>query len=54
MGNHEDMTRLEAAEMRFVGSVTGYTRLDKIRSEVVRKELEISKIQDVRFKYKQN
>ena len=34
-----DMTRLEAAEMRFLRSVTGCTRLDKIRSEVIRKEL---------------
>jgi len=49
-----DMTRLEAAEMRFLRSVTGYTRLDNIRSEVMRKELEISGIQDVRLKYKQN
>jgi len=49
-----DMTRLEAAEMRFLRSVTGYTRLDKIRCEVIRKELEISGIQDVRLKYKQN
>jgi len=48
------MNRLEAAEMRFLRSVKGYTRLDKIRSEVIRKELEISGIQDVRFKYKQN
>ena len=32
-----DMIRLEAAEMRFLRSVTGYTRLDKIRSEVIRK-----------------
>jgi len=56
MGNHEerDMTRLEAAEMRFLRSVTGYTRPDNIRSEVIRKELEISGIQDVRLKYKQN
>jgi hypothetical protein len=37
-----DMTCLEAAEM------------DKIRSEDVRQELEISGIQDVRLKYKQN
>jgi hypothetical protein len=44
------MTRLEAAEMRFLRSVMGYTRLDKIRSEVVRKELEISRTQDVRLK----
>jgi len=39
-----DTTRLEAAEMRFLRSVKGYTRLDKIRSEVIRKELEISGI----------
>jgi len=45
-----DMTRLEAAEMRFLRSVTGYTRLGKTRSEVIRKELEISGIQDVRLK----
>jgi len=49
-----DMTGLEAAEMRFLRSVKGYTRLDKIRSEVTRKELEISGIQDVRSKHKQN
>jgi len=49
-----DMTRLEAAEMRFLKSVTGYTRLDKIRSEVIRKELEISGAQEVRLKYKQD
>ena len=45
-----DMTGLEAAEMRFLRSVAGYIRLDKIRSEVIRKELEISGIQDVRLK----
>jgi hypothetical protein len=42
------MTGLEAAEMRFVRSFKGYTRLDKIRSKVIRNELEISGIQDVR------
>jgi len=36
------MTRLDAAGMRFLRSVKGYTRLNKIRSEVIRKELEIS------------
>jgi len=46
------MTGLEAAEMRFLRSVKGYTRLDKIRSEVIGKELEISGIQDVRSKHK--
>ena len=49
-----DMTRLEAAEMSFLRSVKGYTRLDKIRSEGIRKELEISGIPDVRSKYKHN
>jgi hypothetical protein len=39
--------------MRFLRSVKGYKRLDKIRSEVVRKELEIPGIQDVKSKYKQ-
>jgi len=34
-----DMTRLEAEEMSFLRSVTGYTKLDKIRSEIIRKEL---------------
>ena len=49
-----DMTRLEAAEMRFLRNVKGYTRLDKIRIEVIRKELEISGIQDAISKHKQN
>ena len=49
-----DMTRLEAAEMSFLRSIAVYTSLDKIRSEVRRKELEISGIQDARLKYKQN
>ena len=51
-----DMTGQDAAEMRFLRSVRGYTRLDKIRSEIIRKELEISGIQDGRLKYeyKQN
>jgi hypothetical protein len=48
------MTHLEAAEMRFLRSVKGYRRLGNIRSEVIRKELEISGIQDVRSKYKQH
>jgi hypothetical protein len=49
-----DMTRLEAAEMRSLRSVKRYTRLDKIRNEVIWKELEISGIQDVRSKHRQN
>jgi hypothetical protein len=49
-----DMNRLEAAEMRFLRSVKGYTRLDKIISEVIRKKLDISGTQDGRSRYKQN
>jgi len=48
------VTCLEAAEMLFLRSVKGYIRLDKIISEVIRNELEISGIQDVRYKHKQN
>jgi len=43
-----------AAEMLFLRSVKGSTRPDNIRSEVIRKELEISGIQDVKSKYEQN
>ena len=49
-----DMNGVEGAEMCFLRSVKGYTRLDKIRSEIIRKELEISGIQDLNSKYKQN
>jgi hypothetical protein len=49
-----DMTHLEAAEMRFLRSVKGYTRLDKIISEIIGKELEISGVQEVSIKQKQN
>jgi len=48
------MTGLEAAEMHCLKCVQGYTKLDKIRSDIIRRELEISGIQDVRTKYKQN
>ena len=50
----KDMTGLKVAEMCFRSSVKGYTRLDKIRSEIIRKEPEIPGIQDARTKYKQN
>ena len=49
-----DMIGLEAAELRLLRSVKWYTILDKIRSEIIRKELEIPGIQDVRTKYEQN
>ena len=48
------MTRLEAAQTRFLRSVTGYARLDEIINEVIGKRLEISGMQDVKPKYKRN
>ena len=44
----------EVAEMRFLRSVKGYTRLGKIINEVIRKEIEICGIKVVKSKYKQN
>jgi hypothetical protein len=49
-----DMTHLEAAEMCFLRSVKAYTRLIKIRREIIRKELEISGIQEVSNIHRQN
>jgi hypothetical protein len=47
------MTGLEAAEMRFL-SDKGYTRLGKIRSEIIRKEIEIYGIEEVSTRHKLN
>jgi hypothetical protein len=48
------MTRLEAAERSFLRSVKGNTRLDKIRIEAIRNELEIYGIKEVISKHKKN
>ena len=47
-----DLTGLEAAEMRFLRSVKGYTRLDKIRNEVIRKEIDNTRLPKHALKYK--
>ena len=53
MGNHEERHDSPRSCRNVLSKKCyGYTRLDKIRSEVIRKELEISGIQDVRLKYK--
>jgi hypothetical protein len=41
-----DMQKPQAAEMRFLRSVKGCTRLDKIRNEDIRKELGVFSIND--------
>jgi hypothetical protein len=52
---HELLNRLRSTiAANVLRSAKAYTRLDKIRREVIRKELEISGVQDVKFKYKQN
>ena len=50
MGNHEARHDSPRSDR----DVKGYKRLDKIRSEIISKELEILGIQDVRTKYIQN
>ena len=52
--NHEERhDSPRCCSVALLRSVTGYTGLDKIRSDVIRKEEEISGIKDVRFIYKQ-
>jgi hypothetical protein len=50
----DQFVSLGLAEMRFLRSVKGYTRLDKIRSEIMRRELENLGIEGVRTKQNQN
>jgi hypothetical protein len=55
MGDHEERhDSPRSCRNALAKKCYGYTRLDKIRSEVIRKDLEISGIQDVRLKYRQN
>jgi hypothetical protein len=49
-----DAQTLQAAEMRFLRSVKGCTRLDKIRNEDIRKELGMFSINDRIRRYRQD
>jgi hypothetical protein len=49
-----DMQKLQAVEMRFLRSVKGCTRLDKIRNEDIRKELGVFSINDRTRRYRQD
>jgi hypothetical protein len=49
-----DMHELRAAEMRFLRSVRGCTRLDKISNEDIRKELGVFLINDRIRRYRQD
>jgi hypothetical protein len=49
-----DMQTLQAAEMRFLRSVKGYTRPDKIRNEDIRKELGLFSVNDRIRRYRQD
>jgi predicted nucleic acid-binding Zn-ribbon protein len=46
--------KLQAAETRFLRSVKGRTRLDKIRNEDIRKELRVFSINDRIRRYRQD
>jgi hypothetical protein len=50
----ETCKKPQAAEMRFLRSVKGCTRLDKIRKEDIRKELGVFSINDRIRRYKQD
>jgi hypothetical protein len=49
-----DTKKLQAAEMRFLKSVKGRTRLDKIRNEDIKKELGVFSINDTMRIYRQD
>jgi hypothetical protein len=48
------MQKLQAAEMRFLRSVKGCIRLDKIGNEDIRKELGVFPINDKMRRYRQD
>ena len=52
--NRSDKRRIEAAEMRFLRSMAGYTLLDKKRSSDLREHLGIFNINDKLTQYKIN
>jgi hypothetical protein len=47
-----DISRIQSAEMRFLRSVKGCTRMDHIRNEEIRTELEMYVIQDKITEYR--
>jgi hypothetical protein len=44
----EDKMRIQAEKMKFSWSVKGFTVMDKIRNEEIRKELEVFSIEEKR------
>jgi hypothetical protein len=53
VGNKEnDISRIQSAEMKFLRSVKGCTRMDHIRNEEIRNELEMYAIQDKITEYR--
>jgi hypothetical protein len=49
-----DMQKLGTAEMRFLRSVRGGTRLDEVRNECIRKELRVFSVNDRIRRYRQD
>ena len=52
--NRSDKREIEAAEMRFLRSIAGYTLWDKKRSSDIREQLGIFNINDKLTQYKIN
>ena len=52
--NRSDKRKIDAAEMRFLRPMAGYTLLDKERSSDIREQLRIFNINDKLTKYKIN
>jgi hypothetical protein len=50
----KDMQKIQAAEMRFLRSVKGRTRLDKIKNKDIRKELGVFSINARIRRYRQD
>ena len=50
----KDLSRIQAAEMKFLRSIKGCTILDKIRNEDIRRELKIFCVKDKIQEYRQD
>jgi hypothetical protein len=48
----KDISRIQSAEMKFLRSVKGCTRMDHIRNEEIRTEIEMYAVQDTITEYR--
>ena len=50
----QDESRIQASEMRFLRSVQGYTRLDQIRNDIIRRQCNVQPLSEIIKKYRIN